>query len=213
MPGAGVPAVNKLRCNAASCASAEGGQGGGHGHWGNGHGPGGNLFDIELFGRIQVADVLPNMPQKRKPAAIGVLSSHLGFHLRMAQLAVFQDIGDALKEIDLTPGVFSVLEVLSQNEGITQSRLAAAVRLERSSVVPLLDKLAQRGLVERRASTTDRRQNHLHLTKAGRALLEEALRRAAAHERQVSKPFTAAEKKQLLEFLGRLRHLKPKQPA
>lgn len=152
------------------------------------------------------------MPTRRKPASIGALSNHVGFHLRLAQLAVFDDIGRALKEIDVTPAVFSVLEVLHRNDGITQSRLAAAVHLERSSVVPLLDKLARRGLVERRASTADRRHNHLHLTGAGRALLVEAQRRAAAHEKEVCKPFTVAEKKLLIELLGRFAKSKPGAP-
>lgn len=153
------------------------------------------------------------MPYSRKPASIGVLSNHVGFHLRLAQLAVFENIGRAMKEIDVTPAIFSVLEVLKQNDGITQSKLAAAVHLERSSVVPLLDKLARRGLVERRASTTDRRHNHLHLTDAGRELLAEALRRAAQHEKEVCKPFTIAEKKLLLELLGRFRHLNKAETA
>ncbi len=145
------------------------------------------------------------MPASRKPPAIGCLSSHVGFHLRLAQLAVFEHFGKRLGEIDVTPAIFSVLEVLHLNDGITQSKLAAAVRLERSSMVPMLDKLSRRGLVERRASTTDRRHNHLHLTDAGRALLAEATARAAQHEKEVCKPFTIAEKKQLLELLSRFR--------
>lgn len=153
------------------------------------------------------------MPTTRKNPSIGVLTNHVGFHLRLAQLAVFEHIGKTLKEIDVTPAIFSVLEVLKENDGITQSKLAAAVRLERSSVVPLLDKLSRRGLVERRASTTDRRHNHLHLTEAGQELLAEALRRAAEHEKEVCKPFTIAEKKMLLELLGRLRPQKKAESA
>ncbi len=143
------------------------------------------------------------MPNTRKPPVLGCLSNHIGFHLRLAQLAVFKHFDTLLGEIDVTPAIFSVLEVLQQNDGITQSRLATVVRLDRSSVVPLLDKLSRRGLVERRASTTDRRHNHLHLTDAGRALLAEARQRAERHEKEVCKPFTVAEKKLLLELLGR----------
>lgn len=148
------------------------------------------------------------MPASRKPPSIGCLANHVGFHLRLAQLAVFEHFANRLGEIDVTPAIFSVLEVLHQNDGITQSKLAAVVKLERSSMVPMLDKLSRRGLVERRASTTDRRHNHLHLTAAGRELLEEAMRRAALHEREVCKSFTIAEKKQLLELLGRFRQQK-----
>jgi DNA-binding MarR family transcriptional regulator len=121
---------------------------------------------------------------------------------------VFAHFDSRLGEIDVTPAIFSVLEVLRQNDGITQSKLAAAVRLDHSSVVPLLDKLARRDLVERRPSTTDRRHNHLHLTDAGRELLAEAIRRAAVHEKEVCKALTMAEKKLLLELLGRFRQEK-----
>ena len=143
------------------------------------------------------------MPTSRKHPTLGCLTSHVGFHLRLAQLAVFEHFAGRLGEIDVSPAIFSVLEVLHQNDGITQSKLAAAVSLNRSSVVPLLDKLAKRGLVERRASTTDRRHNHLHLTDVGRELLAEAIRRAELHEKEVCKPLTIAEKKLLLELLGR----------
>lgn len=162
-----------------------------------------SLFDIKLDGEPFQGNLSEAMPANRKPPAIGCLASHVGFHLRLAQLAVFEHFASRLDEIEVTPAVFSVLEVLQQNDGITQSKLAAAVSLERSSVVPLLDKLAKRGLVERRTSTTDRRHNHLHLTEAGRELLAEAIRRASLHEKEVCKPFTIAEKKLLLELLGR----------
>ncbi|MCK9381050.1 MAG: MarR family transcriptional regulator [Sulfuritalea sp.] len=148
------------------------------------------------------------MPSSRKSPTLGCLANNVGFHLRLAQLAVFDNFESRLGDIDVSPAVFSVLEVLQQNDGITQSKLAAAVRLDHSSVVPLLDKLARRDLVERRASTTDRRHNHLHLTDAGRDLLAEAIRRTELHEKEVCKPFTAAEKKLLLELLGRFREPK-----
>lgn len=46
------------------------------------------------------------------------------------------------------------------------------------------------------------------LTDAGRELLAEAIRRASEHEQEVCKPFTIAEKKMLLELLGRFRRPK-----
>ena len=143
------------------------------------------------------------MPPNRKSPALGCLVNHIGFHVRFAQLAIFEHFDSRMGDINVSPAIFTVLEVLRQNDGITQSKLANAVRLNRSSVVPLLDKLAKRGLVERRASTTDRRHNHLHLTEAGRNLLAEAIRRAELHEKEVCKPLTIAEKKLLIDLLGR----------
>lgn len=145
------------------------------------------------------------MAPQRKTTSLGCLNDHVGFHLRLAQLAVFKHFENALGEIGVTPAIYSVLEVLHDNPGITQSKLATAVRLDRSSMVPMLDKLGKRGLVERRASTTDRRHNHLFLTPDGETLLGDARARASAHEKQVCACFTAAEKKTLLELLDRFR--------
>ncbi len=143
------------------------------------------------------------MPPNRKPAALGTLTHFVGFHLRLAQLAVFKDFEREIGELGVTPAVYSVLEVLRQNPGLTQSRLAGAVRLDRSSVVPLLDKLNRRGLVERRASTADRRHNHLYLTAAGIELLIQADERLIRHEKRVCEKFSAAEKQTLLDLLAR----------
>lgn len=78
------------------------------------------------------------------------------------------------------------------------------IKLERSSVVPLLDKLGKRGLVERKPSTTDRRYNKLHLTDLGREMLFEARQRAEACDKDVCAEFSVAERTQLIELLQRL---------
>jgi DNA-binding MarR family transcriptional regulator len=143
------------------------------------------------------------MPTSRKAPALGLLTDHVGFHLRLAQLAVFKDFEQGLGEIGISPAIYSVLEVLHQNPGLTQSKLASVVRLERSSVVPMLDKLGQRGLVERMASTTDRRHNHLYLTSAGVDLLHQANERALRHEARVCARLTPTEKQTLLKLLHR----------
>lgn len=145
------------------------------------------------------------MPATRKPVDLGSLDHLVGFHLRLAQLAVFKDFGSRLDALGVTPAIYSVLEVLRRNPGLTQSRLATAVRLERSSMVPLLDKLGRRGLVERRASTTDRRHNHLYLTVAGDDLMQQADRQLEQHEACVCAGLSDAEKRTLLKLLRRFR--------
>lgn len=59
------------------------------------------------------------MPAKTETAALGVIPKHIGFHLRLAQLTVFKRFEIRLGEINVSPAIFSVLEVLHQNEGIT----------------------------------------------------------------------------------------------
>jgi DNA-binding MarR family transcriptional regulator len=145
------------------------------------------------------------MPKSaRKSADLGALEEFVGFHLRIAQIGVFRDFEGALAEMGVTPASFSVLEVLRTNPGATQSRLAHAVHLDRSSVVPLLDKLEQRGLLSRKASTTDRRNNHIFLSAAGLALLDEAMTRVREHEKRITNRLSVAEKKELLSLLAKV---------
>src|SRR6185503_15183200 len=98
----------------------------------------------------------------------GVLSGLLGYRLRVAQQAVFRDFARAIPEA--SPGRVGILFLIEANPGVTQSRLAHAVGLDRSTMVGVLDALEARELVERRRGE-DRRTNGLWLTRAGRDLV------------------------------------------
>lgn len=132
---------------------------------------------------------------------LGGLPNLVGFHLRMAQVMVFKDFEEKLAGLDVTPAIFGVLEILKHNKGLTQTRLAVAIGLDRSSLVPLLDKLQKRQLVAREASTKDRRSNNLHLTPQGEQLLSEAARRVALHEQRILSTLSKSETKQLIALL------------
>jgi len=145
------------------------------------------------------------MPKSaRKSVELGALDDFVGFHLLIAQIKVFRDFEHALADLGVTPASFSVLEVLRTNPGATQSRLAHAVHLDRSSVVPLLDKLEQRGLLSRRASTTDRRNNHIFLSPEGVSLLDAAMARVREHEKRITARISGAEKKLLVSMLAKI---------
>lgn len=136
---------------------------------------------------------------------MGNLPNLVGFHLRMAQLMVFKEFEQTLAGLDVTPVIVGVLEILSHNAGLTQTRLAVAIGLDRSSLVPLLDKLQKRELVARKASTTDRRSNNLHLTSHGEQLLAEASRSVALHEQNILSSLSKSQAKQLIALLMKLR--------
>jgi DNA-binding MarR family transcriptional regulator len=135
----------------------------------------------------------------------GILPSLVGYHLRLAQIAVFRDFENALQDIDTSPGRFGLLVLIRANPGLSQSRLAEALGLDRSSLVPALNKLELDKLVERRASSADRRANGIWLTAQGNALVTRMQQRVKAHEARLLRGFSAAEKAQLVELLGRVR--------
>lgn len=136
---------------------------------------------------------------------LGCLTQLVGYHLRMTQVMVFKDFDRELSGLDITPAIFGVLEILSHNKGLTQTRLANAIGLDRSSLVPLLDKLQKRDLVAREASTKDRRSNHLFLTSEGKSLLAKADKRVTLHEKRMLASLTKAETKQLFKLLMKVR--------
>lgn len=138
------------------------------------------------------------------PLDLGGLPDLVGYQLRMAQVMVFRDFDRELLDLGITPAIFGVLEILRRNKGLTQTRLALAIGLDRSSLVPLLDKLQKRNMVEREASIKDRRSNHLHLTAAGEEMLVEAERRVMLHEKRILTRLTKSETRQLIQLLMKL---------
>jgi DNA-binding MarR family transcriptional regulator len=131
----------------------------------------------------------------------GILPGLLGYRLRVAQQALFRDFQVTVAE--LSPGRVGILLLIEANPGVTQSRLAQAVSLERSTMVGVLHVLEGRGLVERRRGA-DRRTNGLWLTSAGRVLVGKLRRRIQLHERRVSSRLTPAERELLLGLLEKL---------
>jgi DNA-binding MarR family transcriptional regulator len=131
----------------------------------------------------------------------GGLPGLLGYRLRLAQQAVFRDFAASVGEV--SPGRVGILFLVEANPGVTQSRLARAVHLDRSTMVGVIHTLEGRGLVERRRGE-DRRTNGLWLTRAGRALVERLKRRIELHERRVAARLTSAERAQLIVLLEKL---------
>ena len=134
----------------------------------------------------------------------GILPKLVGYQLRLAQLAVFRDFERSVGELGVSPGRFGVLVLIHGNPGITQSRLAEAVGLDRSTLVPVLDGLERRALIERRRGE-DRRTNGLRLTPSGKQLLRRTKRRILAHERSMVSGLTESEREQLVALLAKLR--------
>ena len=131
----------------------------------------------------------------------GLLSGLLGYRLRVAQQTVFRDFARSIPEA--SPGRVGILLLIDANPGVTQSRLAQAVGIDRSTMVGVLHGLQARELIERRRGE-DRRTNGLWLTRTGRALVASLKQRIRIHERRVASHLSAAERAQLLALLEKL---------
>ncbi len=131
----------------------------------------------------------------------GRLDGLLGFHLRMASAAVARDFAVAMDDLGLTQKQCAVLELIAANPGISQIDIAAALGTDRATMMALVDRLDGRGLLRRTPSARDRRRQELELSEAGAALLREARRRIAAHERRFAARLGAAKAEALAALL------------
>ena len=77
------------------------------------------------------------------------------------------------KEQGTTRAQWIVLFRLRQQEGLSQVDLADVLELQPISLVRLLDRLVEHGLLERRHDPKDRRANRLYLTESGRKLVDD----------------------------------------
>jgi DNA-binding MarR family transcriptional regulator len=122
----------------------------------------------------------------------------------MAQAAAFQAFSRLAKEIGTRPGRFATLMLIGRNPGISQTALSRANGRDKSSLTPVLNDLARRGLVSRRRTRADQRTYRLSLTPAGRRLLGELTRCARVHERNLDRIIGAKEQKAFVRALKRI---------
>lgn len=117
--------------------------------------------------------------------SVGNLSNHIGYLLRRAQVAVFQDFVRTLGKLDIRPSQFGILSVIEANPGLKQSQVSSALGMQRTNFVIVFDELERRGLAERVSIASDRRSYALHLTDAGRTLMRQAEKALEAHQRRL----------------------------
>ncbi|HVA15891.1 MAG TPA: MarR family transcriptional regulator [Stellaceae bacterium] len=137
-------------------------------------------------------------------AAFGLLPDLLGYHLRRAQLAMFQDFAASMDGADITPGQFGVLALIEANAGLSQTRLAQILGIDRSTLVGVIDKLERLGLVERAARPNDRRSHALKLSRDGQARFRALARRVRRHEARIARRLSVRERAMLIALLQRL---------
>jgi MarR family transcriptional regulator, transcriptional regulator for hemolysin len=82
-------------------------------------------------------------------------------------------IDNGAKARGTTRAQWIVLFRLRQQEGLSQVDLADVLELQPISLVRLLDRLVEHGLLERRHDPRDRRANRLFLTASGRQLVDD----------------------------------------
>lgn len=145
--------------------------------------------------------------RRPRPEALapGVLTSVTGYQIVQAQITTrsiyFRRVGNVL---GLRPVEYSLLMLLMANSAVTPKQLALTLELSAPNLTILLDKMQERGLLERVRSDTDRRSQHVLLTVAGQELARRAVEITPLMEQDLEPCLSAAERGMLLELLGKV---------
>lgn len=133
------------------------------------------------------------------------LEQCLNFALTKAQRNVHQLFKAELAPFGVTPGQYGVLRCLWDENAQTAKKLADRLALDGSTITGILDRMEQKGLIEKQTDPKDRRAMQVMLTTKGKKLqkpvseaIEKANRRALLKLDQQEAEFL----KNVLEEIG-----------
>lgn len=137
--------------------------------------------------------------------AYGALDDLVGYAIRRAQISIYEDFLAALAPWDITPQRFSALTLIVSNPGLKLTDLARILGIARSGAVQLVNQLQALDYVERQEAASDKRAYALTATEAGRKALQSITQAVREHDSRISAELSAAERRQLIKLLGKLR--------
>src|ERR671918_2638870 len=136
-----------------------------------------------------------------RPSSAAPVSEFAGQFFFRLWRAMHTRTAEVLASVGLTPALFALLNVIGAREGAIQQELGAALGIDRSTMVSLIDQLESAGLAVRRPSATDRRAREIAITPKGRRLLQRARGLLAQVEDEVLGGLTAGERDELVGLL------------
>jgi MarR family transcriptional regulator for hemolysin len=123
------------------------------------------------------------------------------FELSDVARALRTYVDQRAREHGMTRAQWGVLARLERDEGMMQTEMAEALEIQPISLVRLVDRLCEQGLVERRPHPTDRRANCLYLSDKGRARLAQMVPLAREISGNVLAAFSESDVAELLSKL------------
>ena len=138
------------------------------------------------------------------PVSLGALASLVGYHIAQARLvsnrAFERHVGG---RFELRRVEFSLLVLLDTNGPLSPKDLVRVLSLSAPNLTLLLDRMQQRGLVQRERHPRDGRSQLIVITDAGRTTAVAAASAAHQMELDLQVAMTPAEHAMLIELLGK----------
>ena len=126
------------------------------------------------------------------------LPGHYIRRLQQIAVAVFLQETEAQ---GVTPVQYAALQTVHNTPGIDQRTLAGAIGFDTSTIAGVIDRLESRGLLQRSASSDDRRVRRLALTAAGHTLLAALVPAMQRAQQRMLAPLPKAERSEFMRML------------
>ncbi|HJQ48547.1 MAG TPA: MarR family transcriptional regulator [Amycolatopsis sp.] len=132
------------------------------------------------------------------------LLTRLGYLLKHTQIRLSEVVERVLAPFGISGRELAVLLVLATEDPLSQLEVAGRLRVDRTTMVGLIDDLEHKRLVVRRRSPDDRRRNIVELTAKGQDTLERAERARAEVEAEFLAPLGRSDADALVRALQAL---------
>lgn len=110
----------------------------------------------------------------------------------------------SIDELGMCASDFGALEILLHKGPLPVNELGRKLLLTSGSITTAIDRLEKRGLVRRELIAADRRARVVHLTPAGRKLIEKAFAAHAADMERAAAVLDGTERSMLVTLLKKL---------
>lgn len=124
--------------------------------------------------------------------------------LQNTYLALQRRSDGFISSFDLTRPQFEVISALGNTNGLTLKELSHQVPVTKGTLTGVINRLEERGLVERSPSDSDRRSTVANLTPEGESLHEEVFSGHVSYVKQYLDSLTSEEREELTRLLMRI---------
>jgi DNA-binding MarR family transcriptional regulator len=122
------------------------------------------------------------------------LDKGLGFLVRLLDTRVHLLYEQLTAQSDITPRQFGVLLTLHQQGTLTLTELAQHIRVDRSTLGEMINRMAERSLISKRNNGNDRRSAEVSLAPAGKSVLLKIVAGAAQLQTALLAPLGAEDR-------------------
>src|ERR1043166_4882838 len=144
------------------------------------------------------------MPRGKSDSLSGGSGVHVWLVLWKSAQAVEAYAKKSIIDLEMCGSDFAVLEALLHRGALPVNEIGRKVLLTSGSITVAIDRLEDKGLVERRSSPDDRRAKIVHLTGEGRKLIARAYNEHAADMEQLASDLSNTERTTLIRLLKKI---------